>query len=329
MTHTESIKIKKLVLNQDEGSPIKNSSSGYAYILAAASMWGTIGIFFTILHFTYGLSSLSIGFLRAGFAALFLVIGLALWKRDALKLSRDLVILYALFGLFGIGFFYVLNTQAVILTNVATASVLLYTAPVFVTLFAWRLWHEPLTPRKIGAVIAAFIGCALVARAYDPGALQLNGVGVLVAAASGFTYALFTVFSKYLSTRASAWTTVTYSLVFGALFLLPLQFITIPGIGAPGIEILQREPLAWLALLGLCLGPTLGSYALFNAGLKTTQASVASVIATIEPIVAAAAGLLVFGQMLEPLQILGAAIIIGAALTLSLQPTVKPPVAIQ
>lgn len=308
---------------------IKKPASGYAYILGAASMWGTIGIFFTYLHFTYGMSALAIGFLRAGIAAIFLVVGLAIWKREALKLSRDLVVLYALFGLFGIAFFYVLNTQAVILTNVATASVLLYTAPVFVTLFAWRLWNEPLTPRKIGAVVAAFIGCALVARAYDPSALQLNGIGVLVAAASGFTYALFTIFSKYLSTRASPWTTVTYSLVFGTLFLLPLQFLDLPGLGAPGYDALQREPLAWLALLGLCIGPTLGSYALFNAGLRTTPASVASVIATIEPIVAAIAGFVVFHQLLEPLQLVGAAIIIGAALVLTLQRRTSLPVAIQ
>lgn len=279
-------------------------------------MWGTIGIFFSILHFTYGMSALTIGFLRAGFAALGLVLGLALWKRDALNLNRELVLIYALFGLFGVAFFYVLNTEAVILTNVATASVLLYTAPVFVTLFAWRLWQEPLTPRKISAVLAAFIGCALVARAYDANALQLNGVGVVIAASAGFAYALFTIFSKYLATRASPWTTVTYSLVFGTLFLLPLQFFQIPGMGEAGYTAL-REPRAWLALLGLCMGPTLGSYALFNLGLRSTPASVASVIATIEPVVAGIAGFVVFQQTLEPLQILGAGIIIAAAMWLT------------
>jgi drug/metabolite transporter (DMT)-like permease len=293
--------------------------SGYLLILGAASMWGTIGIFFTLLHFTFGMSAVSIGFLRAGFAALFLVAGLAVWKRDALALTRSMALLYILFGLFGIAFFYVLNTQAVILTNVATASVLLYTAPVFVALFAWRLWHEPLTPRKIAAVAAAFLGCALVARAYDPGALQLNAIGVLVAAASGFAYALFTIFSKYLSTRASPLTTVTYSLVFGTCFLVPFQFFEIPGLGKAGYEVLFREPGAWLALLGLCLGPTLGSYALFNAGLRTTPASVASVIATIEPVVAGIAGFVVFGQKLELLQIAGAVIILAAALWLTLE----------
>jgi drug/metabolite transporter (DMT)-like permease len=112
---------------------------------------------------------------------------------------------------------------------------------------------------------------------------------------------------------------VTYSLVFGALFLLPLQFIEIPGMGEPGSEVLLTEPTAWVALLGLCLGPTLGSYALFNAGLKTVAASVASVIAMVEPIVAAIAGYLIFGQVLEPPQIFGACLIIAAALSLTLQ----------
>ncbi|HZQ08254.1 MAG TPA: EamA family transporter [Anaerolineae bacterium] len=299
---------------------------GYAFVLAAAAMWGTIGIFFTLLYYTFGMSALAIAFLRAGIAALILIIALALRKRDALRVSRELLVTYILFGLFGVAFFYILNIEAVILTNVATASVLLYTAPVFVTLFAWRWWGEPLTARKILAVIAAFIGCALVARAYDPGALQLNGFGVLVAASAGLAYALFTVFTKYLSTRASPWTTVTYSLVFGTVFLLPLQWLNIPGIGAPGYQVLFKQPLAWLALLGLCLGPTLGSYAFYNLGLQTVPASVASVIATIEPIVAAVGGFVFFGQTLEALQIVGAAIIIAAALSLTLQ---SKPVAAQ
>lgn len=296
----------------------KKSPRGYAFILGAASMWGTIGIFFTILHFTYGMSAVAIGFARAGIAGIFCLMFAAIWKRDALKLSRELVVVYGLFGLFGVAFFYVLNTEAVILTNVPTASVLLYTAPVFVTLLAWRLWREPLTVRKGIAVVGAFVGCALVARAYDPSALKLNGWGVLVAAFAGLMYALFTVFSKYLSTRASPITTVTYSLVFGTLFLLPLQFFEVPGMGPPGYQVLLQQPLAWFALLGLCLGPTLGSYALFNMGLRDVPASVASVIATIEPIVAGIAGYFVFRQSLELLQVVGAVIIIAAALWLTL-----------
>lgn len=293
--------------------------SGYLFVLGAAVMWGTIGVFFTILHTTFGLSALAISFLRAGLGTVALVAALAIWRREALRLPRALLPAYLLFGLFGVAFFYVLNTEAVILTNVATASVLLYTAPMFVTLLAWRLWNEPLTLRKLAAVAAAVVGCALVARAYDPGALALNGLGVLVAASAGLTYALFTIFSKYLSTRASPLTTVTYSLVFGTLFLLPLLFLELPGLGPPGLGAFAAEPRAWLAMAGLCLGPTLGSYGLYNAALRTVPASVASVVATIEPIVAGIAGLVFFQQLLEPLQLVGAGVIIAAALSLTLQ----------
>ncbi len=295
----------------------KNSRAGYALIVGAACLWGTIGIFFSVLHFNFGMSALAIGILRAGVAALLLALGLAVWKRDALRLPRAQLLPLLLFGLVGIAAFYVLNTEAVFLTNVATASVLLYTAPAFVTLVAWRLWHEPLTARKISAVAVSFIGCALVARVYDPSALQLNLWGVLVGAAAGFTYGMFTLFSKFFSARLSPWTTVLYSLVFGVMFLLPLQFVTLPGIEPANYSALWNEPLAWVALLGLCLGPTLGSYALYNTGLRTVSASVASVIATIEPIVAMIAGYVIYQQTLEFLQFVGAALIVGSALTLT------------
>jgi drug/metabolite transporter (DMT)-like permease len=290
---------------------------GYLLIVGAACMWGTIGIFFSVLHYEFGMSALTIGILRAGLAALLLAGVLLIGRRADLKLPRAQLLPLLLFGLVGIAAFYVLNTEAVFLTTVATASVLLYTAPAFVTLVAWRVWHEPLTPRKLIAVSASFVGCALVARVYDPGALQLNAWGVVVGAAAGFTYGMFTLFSKYFSARISPWTTVLYSLVFGTLFLIPLQFVPLPGIEPVNYSALGTQPMAWAALLGLCLGPTLGSYALYNAGLRTVAASVASVIATIEPIVAAIAGFVVYQQTLEFLQIVGGAIIVASALALT------------
>lgn len=297
---------------------------GYWLIVGAACMWGTIGIFFSVLHYNLHLSALTIAILRAGLATLLLAGGLRIWKRADLHLPRQQLAPLMMFGLVGIAAFYVLNTEAVFLTNVATASVLLYTAPAFVTLVAWRVWREPLTARKIAAVVVSFVGCALVARVYDPNALRLNSGGVLVGAAAGFTYGMFTLFSKYFSTRTSAWTTVLYSLAFGTLFLIPFQFVPLPGIEPSDYSALRSQPLAWVVLLGLCLGPTLGSYALYNAALQTVSASVASVIATIEPIVAVIAGFVIFQQTLEVLQIAGGVMIVASALALTVGLTPEP-----
>ncbi len=291
---------------------------GYVFVVGAAAMWGTLGVFFTILHTNFQLSAFAIGFLRATITAVALVAALAIFRPALLRISRRALALYAGFGLFGVALFYIFNTEAVFLTNVATASVLLYTAPAFVTLFARWQWHEPITRRKIVALMAAFLGCALVVKAYDPAQLALNQVGVLVAVASGLTYAGFTLFAKY-SSGQSPWTTVTYSLVFGALFLLPLQFVQVPELSGAGLTPLFKNGVAWIFVLGLCLGPTLGSYALYNAALQYVPASNASVVATIEPAVASIAGFMIFGQMLEPPQIVGAALIVGGALLLSLR----------
>lgn len=298
------------------GPRISNALTGYLLVGGAAAMWGTIGIFFTALHDSFQLSSIAIGFLRAGVAAAIIFSALAIFRPNLLRTSRRALILYAGYGFFGIGLFYIFNTEAVILTNIATASVLLYTAPAFVTVFAWRRWHEPITGRKTIALVLALLGCALVAKAYNPSALELSIVGVLIGTMGGLAYALFTIFAKS-SSKESPWTTVSYSLLFGALFLLPLQLFQIPGVSGDGPAAIFRNGEAWLLMLGLCLGPTVGSYALYNAGIKWVPASNASLVATIEPVVASGLGFFVYGQLLEPLQILGAVMIVGAAMSLT------------
>ena len=290
---------------------------GYLLIAGAACMWGTIGIFFSVLHYNFGMSALTIGILRASLATLLLACVLVIWKRDALRFERALLLPLLLFGLIGIAAFYVLNTEAVFLTNVATASVLLYLAPAFVTLVAWRVWHEPLDSRKIIAVVLAFIGCALVARAYDPSALSLNFIGLLFGLAAGLTYALYTIFAKFALQDHSMWTALTYSMLFGTIFLLPLQ-------SPNNFTVLIDRPQVWIFIGILILGPTLGSYIFYNAALHHVPASNASIVATIEPVVASTIAFIFLGERLEVMQMVGGAMVIAGSLILSL-PHPTPP----
>ena len=290
---------------------------GYLLIAGAACMWGTIGIFFSVLHYNFGMSALTIGILRASLATLLLACVLVIWKRDALRFERALLLPLLLFGLIGIAAFYVLNTEAVFLTNVATASVLLYLAPAFVTLVAWRVWHEPLDSRKIIAVVLAFIGCAVVARAYDPSALSLNFIGLLFGLAAGLTYALYTIFAKFALQDHSMWTALTYSMLFGTIFLLPLQ-------SPNNFTVLIDRPQVWIFIGILILGPTLGSYIFYNAALHHVPASNASIVATIEPVVASTIAFIFLGERLEVMQMVGGAMVIAGSLILSL-PHPTPP----
>lgn len=278
-------------------------------VAAAAGLWGTLGLLFKILHDEYGIAVLTLAFLRAGGAFVILFTALALLRPSLLRVNRNSLVFFAIYGLCGVSAFYVSYIQAVVLTSVTTGVVLLYTAPAFVTVLAWRIWHESLGARKLAALGLAFSGCALVARAYDPTQLSVNLIGLGFGIAAGFTYALYTIFSKSALERHASWTALAYALFFGALFLLPLQSWDS---FAP-----LRQPGAWIFVVALAAGPTLGSLALYNAGLRRVPASNASVVATIEPVVASVLAFLVLGERLELLQLIGGALAVAGAVWLS------------
>ncbi|MCL4395893.1 MAG: EamA family transporter [Chloroflexi bacterium] len=287
----------------------EESTRGYLMVAVAAGLWGTLGLLFKVLHDDYGIAVLTLAFLRAGGALVILVAGLALFRPSLLSISRRSLVFFAIYGLCGVSAFYISYIEAVVQTSVTTAVVLLYTAPAFVTLLAWRIWNESLGTRKLVALGLAFVGCALVARAYDPSQLSVNLIGLGFGVAAGFTYALYTIFSKSALERHESWTALAYALFFGALFLLPLQ--TWEGF-AP-----LRQPGAWIFVVALAAGPTLGSLALYNAGLRRVPASNASVTATIEPVVASVLAFLFLGERLELLQLVGAAMVVAGAVWLS------------
>ncbi len=285
----------------------ESRARGYVLVALAACMWGTLGLFFRGLHDTFGFPALTVAFLRAGVAALLLAPAMVVVRSSRLFVSLRSIGLFLIYGLVGVAAFYFFYVQAVIQTSVTTAVVLLYTAPFFVTLVAWRVWQEPLTPRKVAALAIAFSGCALVARAYDPSEFRVNGVGLIMGLGAGLTYALYTILSKIALREHSNGTALTYALVFGTLFLLPLQ-------SPASLSPLVSSPLAWLVLLGLALGPTLGSLTLYNLGLRDVPASNASLIAMLEPVVASVLAFVFLGERMEFLQSVGGVMVIMGAL---------------
>jgi len=288
----------------------QSRARGYLFVILAATLWSMIGLLVRVLHDEYGLPALTIAFLRAGVAAIISLSGMILARRDQLRITRRGLALFSLYGLFGIGAFYWLYANAIIQTSVTTAVVLLYTAPAFVALMAWRVWGEALDARKVIALVLAFGGCTLVARAYDPAQLSLNIGGIAFGLGAGLTYALFTIFSKVVVKQYSPWTALTYQLLFGALFLAPFQ-------NRDAFAPLIQHPQTWLYLLGLVFGPTLGAIWFFTAGLRSVPASNASIIATIEPVMASVLAFVILGERLEFLQIIGGAMVIGGAVWLN------------
>jgi len=283
---------------------------GYALILVAASLWGTLGIIFKALINDYGLSRITIAFFRASLSALILFAALAVRRPGRLCIAPRDLILFIAFGLSGIAVFYIAYITAIDLTSVSVAAVLLYTAPAWVAVISALFLGEPMTKRKLAAVALAMMGCALVARVYDVHELKLNWLGMLAGLGAGLGYALYSVFSKIGVRRYDNWTVLAYGLLFGTVFLAPPQSLS-PIVAA------LRQPGAVAWLLALAFGPTLGSGVIYNAGIRYIPVSDASVVATIEPVVASILAFLFLRERLDPAQLVGGGLILTAVISLT------------
>ena len=74
--------------------------------------------------------------------------------------------------------------------------ILLYTAPIFVTVTASVLFKERFTLSKGLSLAITLLGCFLVAGGYNPRQLVTNPVGVTAGLVAAITYGSYTILSK-------------------------------------------------------------------------------------------------------------------------------------
>jgi DME family drug/metabolite transporter len=272
---------------------------GYAQVALAAVLWGTLGLAARRL-FAAGLTPLDTATWRATGAFVALLIFGLLTNRGALFVARRDLTLLAAYGAVSVAGFMTVYFTAIALTTVATAAVLLYTAPAWVVVLARLFFGEPLTTMKTSAVGLTFAGSVLVIGAIGPAAVRLTPAGVLAGLGAGLTYALYSIFGKTALRRLSPLTTVLYTLGFGAALLIAAAR------GLPRLPHASLAPLAYLVIV-----PTAIAYVLYIRGLKRVEAGRASVVATLEPVVAAFTGALILREPFGAAQWAGTALVLA------------------
>lgn len=115
------------------------------------------------------------------------------------------------------------------------------------------------------------------------------------------------------------WTALVYTFGVAAVFLFGYNILSpwLPtGVGSRDLFWLGGEILGWLTLFVLALGPTLGGYGLYTVSLTYLPASVANVIATLEPVMTAALAYFLLAERFTPPQWIGGALIISGVIVL-------------
>jgi DME family drug/metabolite transporter len=281
---------------------------GAVCVVAAATIWGTLGLFAKILY-ADGVSFESLVAVRAsvGWAAVMLFV-LATGGARSLRVSgRDLAFLIPL-GLVGIGLFYLLYFYTVRESTVGTAAILLYSSPAFVVVLARLFLKETLNAAKVLALFLTMAGIFLVAGAYDPANLEVSPVVLVVGLLSGLTYGLYSIFGRPVADRLRPSVILSYALFFGALLLVVAALPTLDTLAGLSMG-------SYALLLMLAVVHTTLAFALYTFGLGRLGAGRAAIVATVEPVVAVALGALLLGEDLAFPKVIGAVLVIsGAAL---------------
>ncbi len=274
-------------------------------ILIAGMLWGCMGLFVRKLN-GIGLESMDIVALRAIVTFIVLLLYMILFQRPLLKIRlRDLWCFLGT-GICSIVFFNLCYFKAITLTSLSVAAVLLYTAPVIVMVLSYLLFGEKMTRRKILSLVMTIAGCVLVTGVItDAG--RISGFGLLAGLGAGLGYALYSIFSRFALERGYHSLTITFYTFFIAA---AASFLLSDGKRVISTAFQSADMFAFSCVFGILC--TVVPYLTYTIGLKYTENSKASIVASIEPVTATVLGIIVFHESITLPEAAGIVLVISA-----------------
>jgi len=291
-------------------------------VLAAAVLWGTIGLMTGPLS-DAGVSDIAIIAVRALVTSAALGAAIAVTDRSKLRIRIRDIWMFIGGGVCSFVFFNICYLAAIRLCGMTVAAVLLYTAPIFVTLMSAVFLGERLSVIKLLALPLCVTGCvfvcgsggAITAGASSGGSLA---AGIVCGVLSGFGYALYSIFGGIALRRYDYMTVTFWNFVMAAAVCLPwAAVISFAPSGEPAaVPMGTGELLLRLLVLGVVTGVL--PYMFYTYGLSGMEASRASVIACAEPVTAAVLGTLFGGDSFTVSTAAGIALVLGAVVLISI-----------
>lgn len=272
---------------------------GYLSIFLSGVLWGTLGMFVTLLG-NAGIPSSDAAFIRIFMGAV--CIGGIMFFRDGIeifRIDRKGLFICVILGIFSQGLFNYCYNSAVASVGIATSSVLLYTSPVFVCIMARIFFKEQITYIKRVALIINVVGCVLTVTGGDFSSMEFSFKGVIFGVSAGFLYGLMTIISRTTTDRYNSLTIIFYSFVFGAVFL---------AVSVQPFSSIMASFSMYVLIISVLYGliPTCFSYILYMRGLsKGPETSKVPVVASIETVIAAILGFLVFQESFGLFKVIG------------------------
>jgi drug/metabolite transporter, DME family len=285
-------------------------ASGARAVLLGATLWGTIGTTYVVIQERVDIDEVTLVTLRAIGAALICIVWFGWQDRSVFAIRSSDIGRMVIFGLVSVTSFYLALIYAFRYSSVAIGTLLLYLAPALVTLGAALWLNDALNRTKLAALLLSFTGLLLVVEAFRPTDLGTSWLGIAFGLAAAVTYGSYSLIGKPLTARYRTGTLLLWNLSIGALGLLGVKIAVSPATWPAAVDGI------WIAFYtGLFLSVV--PVGLYTVGLSQLPPSEASILTTVEPVVAMALAAWLLGERLGPAQLIGAVCILASAVMLA------------
>lgn len=284
------------------GSTKSAKGGAYASILLAAALWGIIGLWNRRLM-AGGLSPTGIVTVRNFGGMVLLCAVFAVKDRSVFRVKREHLKYFFGTGIISVVLFTICYFSCQQICSLAIASILLYTAPSFVVLLSALLWKESIDLFKILALLLTLVGCSMVCGLFS-GDVTVTLTGFLLGLGAGFFYALYSIFGRYALDHYSSMTVTVWTFLFaGPASLLLLRPADISAMGS--------DPTMPITAVCLVVFSTVLPYLFYTSGLAKVESGKASIMASLEPVLASLVGVIAFGEPMTAMTAIGIFCVLG------------------
>lgn len=278
---------------------------GPAAVLLSAGCFGMMAVL-AKLAYGSGVSLAALLLLRFAIAGSVLL-AIAFSTGRLRRLSRKSVVAGLLMGAAGYTSQAAFYFAALTRIDASLVAIVFCTYPLLVMAAAVALGRERLS-RRVGALMLAMAGVTLALSGAASGSLDVVGASLAFASAVAYT-AYILVGDRVATSDPVAFAALVCVGAFAAFTAWSI---------VTGWPSMAFDSTAWLWIVLIALVSTVAAIILFFFGLGRVGPTSASLLSTTEPIVTLTAAALVFGDVLAPPQLVGAAMVIGTVVLIQL-----------
>jgi drug/metabolite transporter (DMT)-like permease len=263
---------------------------------------------------------LTLALLRFGQGSLVLLVGLALVRRDLLRVDRRDIPYLGLLGIIFFTIFPVTFNAGMRSIEASRGALLLATMPLWSVVLGRFVVRERLSARQVVGVLTSIAGVAIAmagrgTSAGGPSGSVNGDMLVLVSAVCG---AIYNVLAARMLRRYAGLTVTFYAMALGTLFLVPAVFAE----HAPSVASLGRETLAMVIFLGVFGGAL--SFSLWTSALRKLSPTQVAVYINLNPVAAALLGAILLRERLSGSFVIGFAAVAAGVMIVNWTGAAQP-----